>query len=246
MIKKVGTYLLFGSLMLLLFFLCGFTKERNRVKTIEDIEVEFDGGANSFLTHESVNKLLIQNQVTVKNQPKSIIDLYDLEEKVLSNPYVEKATVFMTLGGQLKTKISQKEPIARIISKDEVYYIDKKGFKIPLSSNYSARVPLIKGIEDVEDVLEITELVQFISKDKFLKKEVIAIEKLATSEYVFSVRSGDYKVDFGKYTDVNLKFKKLKAFYNKALKDKTINKYKTINLKYHNQVVCTKRDQDGE
>ena len=32
--------------------------------------VEFDEGDNTFLTHEMVNKLLIQNQESVKNKPK--------------------------------------------------------------------------------------------------------------------------------------------------------------------------------
>ncbi|WP_234974631.1 cell division protein FtsQ/DivIB [Tenacibaculum agarivorans] len=219
---------------------------RNHKKVVENVIVEFDEGANPFLTHESVNKLLIQNQATVKNQSKRVIDLHHLEKKVSSNPYVENARVFMTLGGVLKTHITQKEPIARIISENKAYYIDKEGAKIPLSNSFSARVPLISGVNLSGNIEEITQLVLFISKDQFLQKEITGIQKLNTDEYVFTVRSGDYRIYFGKYSDVNLKFKKLKAFYNKALKDKTINKYKIINVKYHNQVVCTKQNQDGE
>ncbi len=247
MIKKGGTYLVFLCLMILLSILYGFTKKRNQQKKIETIEVEFEEGANPFLTHETVvNKLLIQSQETVKNQSKSIIDLHNLENKVLSNPYVERASVFITLGGLLKTEITQKEPIARIVSNKEVYYVDKYGAKIPLSANFSARVPLVSGKNLSNNIGEITQLVQFISKDDFLKKEIISIRKLETKEYVFNVRSGNYVIEFGLFDNVNLKFKKLKAFYNKTLKDKTINKYRVINVKYHNQVVCTKQNQDGE
>ncbi|WP_299673594.1 cell division protein FtsQ/DivIB [uncultured Tenacibaculum sp.] len=246
MIKKVTKYFVFIGLVAGLLVLYSFTKKRNQRKVVDAIAVEFNEGSNPFLTHESVNKLLIQSQVTVKNQPKSILDLHHLENRVASNPYVEKARVFITLGGVLKTHITQKEPIARIISDNEVYYIDKEGAKIPLSSSFSARVPIINGDNLSEKLQEITQLVLFISKDQFLQKEVTGIQILNTNEYVFTVRSGNYRVEFGKYEDVNLKFKKLKAFYNKAIKDKTIKKYKTINLKYHNQVVCTKENQDGE
>ncbi len=246
MIKKGATYLVFLCLMILLSILYGFTKKRNQQKKIETIEVEFEEGSNPFLTHETVNKLLIQNQETVKNQSKSVIDLHHLENKVLLNPYVERATVFITLGGVLKTEITQKEPIARIVSSKEVYYVDNYGAKIPLSSNFSARVPLISGENLSGKIEEITQLVQFISEDDFLKKEIISIRKLETNEYVFNVRSGNYVIEFGLFDDVNVKFKKLKAFYNKTLKDKTISKYKVINVKYHNQVVCTKQNQDGE
>ena len=73
-----------------------------------------------------------------------------------------------------------------------------------------------------------------------MQKEIVGIEKSDVNEYQFAVRSGDYKIDFGNLTEVDVKFKKLKAFYNKAFEDKTIQNYKAINLKYHNQVVCTK------
>ncbi|TCI91471.1 cell division protein FtsQ/DivIB [Tenacibaculum sp. M341] len=246
MIKKAGTYLLFLGLVIMLSVLYGFTKARNGKKKVEEISVEFEEGSVPFLTHEMVNKLLIQNQRTVKNQSKRVLDLHRLENRVLANPYVKEATVFITLGGLLKTQISHKQPIARVSAGKEVYYIDKHGAKIPLSSNFSARVPLVSGEKLENNIQEITQLVQLISADNFLKKEIIAIQKSDANEFIFHVRSGNYVIEFGDYSDVSLKFKKIKAFYNKALKDKTINKYKTINVKYHNQVVCTKQNQDGE
>lgn len=246
MIKKVLTYLLFPLLIGLLLFLYGFSIHRNLQKKVKEIEVQFDAGMNPFLTHESVNKLLIQNNAPVKNQPKSVIDLHELEKIVSENPYVEKASVFITPEGFLKTHIKQREPLARIITSKEVYYIDKYGIKMPLSANYSSRVPLVLGVESVEEIKEITQLVTLFSKDEFLKKEIVGVQKLRNNEYVFDVRSGDYKINFGKFSQVDEKVKKIKAFYNKALLDNTIHNYKTINVKYHNQVVCTKQNQDGK
>ena len=244
--KKIGTYLVFPLLVVLILLLYGFSTERNQQKKIEKIEVEFDGGENIFLTHESVNKLLIQNEEEVKNQPKSVIDLHELENIVLANPYVEEATVFLTPGGLLRTEIKQREPLARVITDDENYYVDKYAVKMPLSSNHSARVPLVLGVNSAKDVKEITQLVSVFYEDDFLKKEIVAVQKMPNEEYVFNVRSGDYKINFGKCTNVDEKIKKIKAFYNKALLDKTIHNYKTINVKYHNQVVCTKQHQDGK
>ena len=101
--------------------------------------------------------------------------------------------------------------------------------------------------ERVRIFIEITgEALKVKKENDFLTKEIIAIQKNAQKEYVFTVRSGNYKVIFGKLKDIDIKFKKLMAFYNKALVDKTIKKYKTINVKYHNQVVCTKQNQDGK
>jgi cell division protein FtsQ len=239
-IKRFLKYILFLVLIGCLGFLYSFSSIRNQQKKVTEIIVEFEDGDNNFLTHAMVNKLLIQNQETVQNQAKSVIDLYNLENNVSKNPYVEKAAVFLTVQGVLKSVIKQRTPVARVINKNDSYYIDKEGVKVPLSDNYSARVLLVSGVKNEDDVSEILPLIDTILKDNFLRKEVVGIEKSDANEYQFSVRSGNYKIDFGNLTEVDVKFKKLKAFYNKTFEDETIQIYKTINVKYHNQVVCTK------
>jgi len=238
--KKILKHLLLLCLLIGLSLLYGFSLQRNTQKKIVDISVNFEAGDNNFLTHNMVNKLLIQNNETVKNKAKSILDLYSLENNILKNPYVEKAAVFYTVNGMLKTVVKQREPIARIVSKNSSYYIDKQGVKVPLSDVFSARVLLISGVKKDQEIKEILPFVKVILKDDFFKKEIVGIHKSAENEFVFSVRSGDYKIDFGNLEDIEVKFKKLKAFYNTTYKNKTIQNYKTITVKYHNQVVCTK------
>ncbi|MEO9570363.1 MAG: cell division protein FtsQ [Polaribacter sp.] len=238
--KKFLKYILFLLLIVGLGFLYSFSSSRNSNKIVDEIIVEFEAGDNNFLTHSMVNKLLIQNDESVKNQAKSVINLYSLEKKVSKNPYVENASVFLTITGTLKSIIKQRTPVARIVNENDSYYIDKQGVKTPLSSNYSARVLLVSGVRSDEEVDEILPLISFILEDNFLQKEVVGIKKFANEEYQFSVRSGNYKIDFGKLTKMDVKFKKLKAFYNKTFENKTIQNYKLINVKYHNQVVCTK------
>ena len=239
-LKKVLKYLLSLLIVVGIGFLYSFSFAKNEQKKVSEIIVEFEEGENHFLSHSMVNKLLIQNKETVKNQAKSVIDLYGLENKVFKNPYVEKACVFLTIDGTLKSIVKQRTPVARIILKNDSYYVDKQGVKVPLSDNYSARVILISGIDEEDGVKEILPLLAVISEDDFLKKEIVGIKKSEVDEYQFTMRSGNYKIDFGKLTGLDMKFRKLKAFYNKTFLDKTINKYKTINVKYHNQVVCTK------
>lgn len=238
--KKFIKYLLFLLLVMGVGFLYSFSSAKNQQKKVSKILVQFKEGDNNFLTYGMVNKLLIQNKKTVQNQAKSVINLYSLEKKVLENPYVENAAVFLTVDGRLKTIIKQRTPVARVISKNDSYYIDKQGVKVPLSDNYSARVLLVSGLKNEEDIKVILPLVSLILEDNFLQKEVVGIAKTVADEYQLAVRSGKYKIDLGKLIEVDVKFKKLKAFYNKTFEDKTIKNYKVINLKYHNQVVCTK------
>ena len=238
--KKTLTYLVFFVLTASLVFLYSFSSVKNSNKKISKIEIEFDEGDNSFLTQTMVNKLLIQNNRKVKNKAKSVIDLQGLEHQITSNPYVENANVFFTIDGILKTIVKQRSPVARILTKNSSYYVDKQGVKVPLSDNYSARVILVTGEVNKKNLKEITVFVNVILGDDFLKKEIIGIHITQKNEFILSVRSGQYKIEFGSLEKTNIKFKKLKAFYNIAFVDKTIEQYKTINLKYHNQVVCAK------
>ena len=238
--KKYITYIKSAVLLVLIVFLYGFTSQRNANRVVSEPEVEFTNGENLFLSHEMVNKLLIQNNGGVKNKAKSLINLHSLENGVFANSLVEDAKVYMTIDGSVKTVITQRTPVARINTGAEVYYIDKQGFKMPLSSNYSARVLLISGGINSEDLSSVFSLVKKIQSNEFLSKLIVGINKSAVGEYVLQTRMYDQRVQIGEIQDLNTKFKKLEAFYNRAIQDKEIGKYKTINLKYNNQVVCTK------
>lgn len=239
-LKRTLKYMFFFFLLVSLGFLYGFSNHRNTSKKIQKIEVEFESGDSYFLTQTMVNKLLIQNNTTVQNQAKSVIDLYLLEKEVLKNPYVEKASLFITIGGTLNSLIKQRVPVARIVTGNGSYYLDSQGVKMPLSENHSARVPLVTGVEKDQDLLKINQLLKRIVADGFLKKEIIGIHLNKHKECLLTVRSGNYKIEFGELKEIDQKFRKLKAFYNKTFLDSTIHKYKTINLKYYNQVVGVK------
>ncbi len=222
-------------------FLYGFSHQKNAVKKVREIAIEFEEGNNLFMNYEMVNKLLIQNGTTVKNQAKSVIDLHLLEEKVLSHPMVEDAAIFLTVDGLLKTTIKQRTPIARVLSNKSSYYIDKQAKIMPLSVNHSARVLLVFGAIKEADINEIHFLVTTILKDEFLKKQLISIQKMPKNEFVLNTRVGGQKIYLGKIGDLNQKFMNLKSFFSKTMADETIENYSTINLKYNNQVVCTKK-----
>jgi cell division protein FtsQ len=227
-------------LIALLAFLYGFGSYKNKARSVKNVEIEFINGDNLFMTHQMVNKLLIQSFGDVKNQAKSLINLHDFENVVSENSLVEHAKVFMTIGGSVKTIITQRTPVARVNTGLEVYYIDKQGLKMPLSSNYSARVILVSGKIVTPDLPSVFQLVNKIRGNEFLNNLIVGIEKSADKEYVLLTRLYNQKIQLGKISELNTKFKKLEAFYNKAIADKEVKNYRTINLKYNNQVVCTK------
>jgi len=238
--KKFTGYIKTFLLIAFLVFLYGFSTSRNKLKKIENIDIIFENGDNLFITYEMVNKLLIQKYDGLKSQPKENILLNKLEEVLLSNEMVENAEVFLSVDGELGAVIKQKTPIARVRQDEGAYYIDSKGNKMPLSSNYSARVPIVEGISNGEISKEIYTLASLIHKDEFLKKQIIGIEQTPKKEFILKSRVGNQTIELGDLRQIDKKIKKLKVFYHKNLNDKTPSIYKKINLMFDNQVVCTK------
>ncbi len=221
-------------------FLFGFAAQRNDLKEIDKIDLKFTNGDNLFIDYKTVNKLLIQNFGELKSQRKENIILKRLEDALISNEMIEDAEVFLTIEGTIGATIKQRTPIARVNDEGVAYYLDSKGDKMPLSSNYSARVPLLSGLRN-NNSKEVYKMAHLIFKDSFLHKQIIGIEINRKDEFSLSTRVGNQKIELGTFDNIDTKIKKLKAFYQKALKDKTLEKYQTINLVYNKQVVCTKK-----
>ena len=133
----------------LVIFLYSFTSHRNETRKIKKTVVVFEGKNTLFLKEEMVNKLLIEKNQDIKTLNKVDLDLMKLETAINAQEMVQKADVFVSVDGVLKAVVKQKTPIGRVFNQAGSFYIDREGNKMPLSDNYTARVPLISGEIDV-------------------------------------------------------------------------------------------------
>ena len=224
----------------LVIFLFSFTSNRNSHRKLKKSEVIFVGENNDFIKQETVNKLLIENKSDVRTIAKEDLNLNKLEKSVNQHPMIEKSDVFVTVDGVLKVMVKQKTPIARVFDELGSFYIDYEGNTMPLSEINTARVPLVSGEITNKNKKELSKILKVIYDDEFLKKNIIGVQILSGDELMMTNRNFDYQVDFGKMINVDRKFKNYKAFFQKAVLDSTLYKYKKINLRFTQQVVCTK------
>ena len=224
----------------LVIFLYSFTSNRNSQRKLKKSEVIFVGENNNFVKQESVNKLLIENSSDVKSIAKDELNLNKLENSINAHPMIQKSEVFVSVDGVLKAVVQQKTPVARVVDEQGSFYIDYEGNTMPLSDNYTARVPLISGENNVKNKKKLSEVLKMIYDDEFLKKNIIGIQVLSDESLLMSNRNFDYQIDFGKMLNEEQKFKNYKAFFQKAVLDSTLYKYKKISLRFTHQVVCTK------
>jgi cell division protein FtsQ len=229
------------ALMLgLVIFLFSFTSKRNENRKITEAVVVFIGDNALFIKRETVNKLLIENKENASGIQKDKLDLNKLERTLNANDLIEKSEVFVSIDGVLKAMVQQKTPIARFFSGNSSFYVDYEGGRMPLSDNFTARVPLVSGLINKKNNEELAQLFRIIYDDDFLRKNIIAIQIMPNGDLKMLNRNFDYQINFGSVINAERKFKDYKAFFQKAVLDSSLYKYKKIDLRFTKQVVCTK------
>jgi len=234
--NNVRLVLMFG----LVIFLFSFTSKRNSKRKLTKTEVVFVGDNSLFLKSEAVNKLLIENNQNSSTIRKDRLDLNKLERVLNTHEMIEKADVFVSIDGVLKVVVEQKTPIARVFDGEGSFYIDSEGNTMPLSANFTARVPLVSGEINKKNKQDLFKLFKIIYDDAFLKKNIIGIQIAPNGSLLMQNRNYNYQIDFGGLINMKRKFQNYKAFFQKVSLDGSLDKYKKIDLRFTEQVVCTK------
>jgi cell division protein FtsQ len=224
----------------LVVFLFSFTSKRNSERELTKSSVVFVGENALFVKQEAVNKLLIENNSNATTVRKDRLDLNKLEQVLNAHAMIERADVFVSIDGVLKAVVKQKIPIARVFNDEGSFYIDSEGNKMPLSANFTARVPLVSGEINKKNSKDLFELFKVIYDDGFLKKNIIGVEIMPNGSLLMLNRNYNFQIDFGNMINVERKFKNYKAFFQKVSLDGSLLKYKKIDLRFTEQVVCTK------
>ena len=227
-------------MFVLVIFLFSFTSNRNENRKLTKAIVFFEGNDALFVKQETVNKLLIENKKDASSIQKVNLDLNTLEKILNAQEMIEKSDVFVSVDGVLKAVVKQKTPIARVFDNNSSFYIDYEGNKMSLSSNFTARVPLVSGGINKKNNEDLSNLLRLIYDDAFLKKNIIGIQIMPNGSLKMLNRNFDYQIDFGRMINVERKLKNYKAFFQKAVLDSSLYKYKKIDLRFTDQVVCTK------
>jgi len=212
---------------------------------------------NGFLDKDEIMKEMNNFQNLDSIEVKQL-KIGKLEKEVLKGPYVQSVDAFTNIDGKLIVNVSEKIPVVRIFNKKSTgYYLTEDGDILPLSDNYSARVfvvngyiniPLNEGFNNVSDTVYqktslegILKLCNTLRNNEFLKSQINQIYLNSKLEFELIAEFGNHTIIVGDLNNLDKKLQKLEAFYKQALLEEGIDKYKTINLKFDGQLVCTKK-----
>lgn len=195
-----------------------------------------------FVTDADLVYILKKADIYPVDRPLNEVNTEKIEQELLSNEMISKIEVYKTPSRNIKLEIEQKMPILRVNSTTGNYYIDNLGSVMPLSRHYVAHVLVASGFVEKEFAKdELFKFVSFLQKNKFWNDQIEQIYIDADREVELIPRAGNHKIVLGTFDGYPEKLEKLKLFYEQAIPKVGWEKYSIINLKYKNQIVCTKR-----
>ncbi|MCB2221860.1 MAG: hypothetical protein KQI35_15830 [Bacteroidetes bacterium] len=254
--KRIATISIWIVGLAGLSVLVGFIEKEHQKITCKSIEVLLDyEDADPLIDADMIKSDVYKTYDSLIGKRISEIDQVEIEDFINQNNYVDNAEVFSTLTGHLKIKVTQKKPIIRIINnKGQHYYIDEKGTAMMVKSSYTTRllvasghipatyadtINLIKN-ENFPVLQDLYNLALHIRSNEFLEAQIEQIYVNEDQEYELIPKVGRQLIIFGDITDMEEKFDKLIVFYQKGMKKAGWDTYRTINLKFKDQVVCAK------
>lgn len=253
MLKKLkigkGVKILLVSVLML--SLISFAGRKQETEQVQDIIVKLTNQHDNFFIDENDIQMLMSDngeQVLLGAYYKDI-NLKEIENRVKTQKFIQKAEIYKDLKGNLLVNAKLRRPFARILEPGIANgYVALDGTILPTSSKYTSRTVVLSGsymkemvkndLTKTEEGQKIYELLQFIYNDKFWKAQIAQID-ISKDMYVkLYPQVTKQIVEFGKPEDIEVKFKKLKAFYKKVLPQKGWNTYSRINLEYKDQVIA--------
>lgn len=265
--KQAGRIAMWSLLVFGFVISVSFTSYKQRTMPCKAFDISInDSTSYSFVEYGDIVQILNDKFGGLVGKPMDEINIVLLEKIINNNPFVANAEVFSTLDGIVKIEVAQRKPILRVFNyNNESFYIDNAGKFMPTSPKYTAHVPVANGTiaaresdslayignipanADLSDtsfhpttIQSIYLLAKHINSHDFWSAQIEQLYVNESGDIELIPRVGNQKIIFGDATQMDEKFNKLFVLYTKGFDKTGWNNYSSINLKYNDQVVCTK------
>lgn len=228
-----------------------FSELKQSRRTCKNVYVEMKGKSDDYFVseHEVENLMTQEGQKPITGANVASVSLRELETMVKENSFVNHAAVFRTVSGEVGTEIEQEQPIARLITDTKQGYLSRDGQVLPLSDKYSARVMIVEGDSlaywmksnflRTENAKALLNFIKFVNQNKFGNALIPYITVDRNNDITLYPTVGVHAIDFGKPDEeMKEKWEKLMLFYKSILPLKGPGKYRSVSVKFKDQIVC--------
>jgi cell division protein FtsQ len=237
--RLINWILILAVLGLLIFLAMKFARQQSAEKCGEIVvEIEQVNGIE-YIDKEEVKKYIIDNNDPIIGKILETIDLDSIEKSLAAFPFVRQAEVYTDLDSRLHVQIEQMIPILRVHPDNlSPYYISKEGKKTPLSKLYTPHVIVATG--DIDEAMDrkLYTLMRYVNDSKVWNAQIEQIFVSRDQDIILIPKLGKFSVILGDVDQLESKFTKLETFFSQGLNKTGWDKYKSLNLKFNELIIC--------
>lgn len=262
MVKKILEISTFVLSALGLIALLGFARITHYSQAVTGLDLEIEAQKEGgFLQYNAMHLKITELVGANRTKPLGAIHILALQKNLEQNPFVSHAEASTTLDRRLRVKLTEREPYVRFYTTDNAsYYIDKNRVIFPTENDHISRVIVANGqleplpiplqtafkldhlINKKHAVFSVAKVAEVITHDPFMQVLVDQIYVNEQNEIELTPKIGDAIILIGDTNDISQKIFNISAFFQSRGSDSRLMEYSSINAKFRNQIICTKRD----
>lgn len=242
--KKKTLHIIFLSLGLLmvagyLVFAFHFFKINEEEIKCTDLIININGSVD-LVSEDEVHQMLNDQLIHPIGLSINQLPINQIEDFLLENPFITKASCHFTPQGLVFLKIDLREP-KFIVASGENYYVDRERVIIPIPLQSNAYLPIVTGrVTKTMATEELFDFVDVIEKDEFWNAQIAQIHVRSDLQIELSPRVGNTKLLLDKLNDAEEKLQQVYHFYQEGMNKLGWNRYEYLDLRFNNQIIGIK------
>lgn len=209
-----------------------------------------------FVTENDIKNYLNRNYTGLIGERLDSIRLGQIENLLEAKSSINECEAWVDRDGVLHLDVSQRKPVLRFMNGQKGFYIDENAYIFPLHPSYTADVPVIEGNIPVnvsdrfkgeapkEDerawLKSVLDLQRFINSSPKYREKVKSIYVNSNSDILLRLLGENETFNIGGPERAAEKFEKIGLYTDRIKPASEEMKYRTVNVKYENQIICRK------
>lgn len=185
------------------------------------------------------------------------VNMTAIAKQLKSNPWIESSSSFIDLDANLNISIKEYQPVMRLFGKNgRSVYVTQEGIVLPTNLGYTPHVLIASGnfaldsignhhqlcdtLDADRNILSAMHILNAIKRNSFMQTCVGQVICNGKDEFEIVARDIDARIVVGDTCNIDDKLKRLEIFIKQKANGNEIKDFKKIDLRYKNQIVCTK------
>lgn len=204
-------------------------------------QIRFEG--NNFVSKTDLKKV----DVPMGISPDSM-NFGKIMQRFDKIAYVKQAKISVEPSGNLLVHITERQPIAMLVDGNRKIFVDADGVRLPLKLGKSVDVPILYGFsaKPMSDTLKskgfktVAKFLTEVSKNPVSNATISEVAWTKDEGVVAVTNQNGVKLIFGKGGFAK-RLRNWRAFYGQVIKQKGIEKMRSIDLRFEGQVVSREK-----